>query len=321
MGKNYNFMKASLGMITIILLIFAPFLVGLPAFAQSTGGSGTSNLSISLDYDSSYSLETAEATHPLTIQTEYHLYHPGEAINVKGNLWTELVEKVENLDLVKVELRDGIGNVVAREDANVSNNGEFSTSLKLLDSAEKGTYTVSANAETDADALGIINSITSAALQSSIQIGVANLEEHQVNAENQDFVVTIASNSGISNFQFNQQDKKISFFVEGDAGTSGIAEITIPKSLLSGDMSVFVDQNLLEKENVLLKSSTEAAATFEINYHHSIHRVEIAGTSVVPEFSAAAIVMAGSIGAALAGLAFATRNARLAHRSSKSKRI
>src|SRR5215510_15507391 len=140
MGKNCYF-KVFLGMLIVILLIFAPFLVGMPAFAQSTGSYGNSNLSIS-DYDSSYSLETAEATHPLTIQTEYHLYHPGEAINVKGNLWTELVEKVENLDLVKVELKDGAGNVVAREVANVSNNGEFSLSLKLLDSAVQGSYTV-----------------------------------------------------------------------------------------------------------------------------------------------------------------------------------
>jgi hypothetical protein len=171
-----------------------------------------------------------------------------------------------------------------------------------LDSTGKGTYTVTTAIQVDADALGIIKTITSAALQSSMQIAVATPEEHQVSAENQDFTVTIASNSALSDFQFRQQEKKISFLVEGDAGTTGVTEISIPKKLLSGDMSVFVDQNLVTKENVLLKSDTEAQSTFEINYHHSIHRAEIAGTNVVPEFPIAMLAMAASIGSVIAML-------------------
>lgn len=292
--------------ITAILFIPMPTFVTSSAFGQESGNMTNDNSQTK--YESSYSIETSGATRPLTIGTEHHLYHPGETIRVGGSVWADLVEKVENLDLVKIELKDGMGNIVAREEANVSaSNGEYSTSLRLLDSAGKGLYTVSTNVEVDADALGIINTITSAALQSSIEIAVAPPEEHKVDAENQEFTVTIASNSGISNFNFNQQDKKISFFVEGDSGTTGITEITIPKRLLSVDMSVFVDQNLVAKEDVLLKSDSETETTFEINYHHSIHRVEVAGTNVVPEFPLATLVMAGSIASVIALFAIMTK--------------
>ena len=51
--------------------------------------------------------------------------------------------------------------------------------------------------------------------------------------------------------------------------------------------------------DVILKSETNTDVTFEINYSHSAHTVEVTGTNVVPEFPVAAIVMAAAVGSAI----------------------
>jgi hypothetical protein len=284
----------------IVILVSGPyFLITMPAYAQydtENSNQTSMNSEIKNEYVLSYPKATAEITTPVTVHIEHRLYAPGDSMAVTGSVWLELVERVDALDLVKVQITDGSGNVVARDDANVTADGSYETTLKLLDSAAKGTYTVEAKVELEGDALGIVNTITSAALQSSIQFAVAEPVEQPVNAEGQDFTVWIASNSAVENFEFKQQEKKVEFFVEGNDGTTGVTEITIPKELLSGQMTVLIDQNVVAKENVLLKSDTETATTFEINYKHSIHRVEVAGTNVVPEFPLSLLIMAAAIG-------------------------
>jgi hypothetical protein len=84
--------------------------------------------------------------------------------------------------------------------------------------------------------------------------------------------------------------------VEGNDGTTGVTEIRIPKAMLSGDMTVLIDQNIAVEDDVLLKSDTATETVLEINYKHSIHRVEVAGTNVVPEFPVAIVIMAITIG-------------------------
>lgn len=275
------------------------FLISTPAYAQNNteGSNQTSgDTEINSSYVLSYPVPTAEIMVPITVDIEHHLYHPGDSVIVSGSVWLELVERVDALEVVKIEMSDGSGNIVARDDANVTAEGDYTTTLRLLDAAEKGTYTVEARAEVEADALGIVKTLTSAALQSSIQFAVSDRVEHDVDAEGQNFAIWIASNSGVNAFEFQQQEKKVIFFVEGSDGTTGITEITIPKELLSGQMTVLIDQGLVAKENVLLKSDTEAEITFEINYKHSIHRVEVAGTNVIPEFPVTLIMMAAAIG-------------------------
>lgn len=258
--------------------------IPIPALAQSE-----------TEYRSSYAIPTAQASAPLTVQIEHHLYNPGDELTVRGAVWMEIVNRVDTLDLVRIEVKDSKGDIVVREDASVESDGNYSKTFMLLESAEQGTYTLEARIEIDADALGIVQTITSAALQSSIQFAVASPVTYSVDAENQDFAVYIASNSGVNDFQFRQEEKRVSFFVEGNADTNGVTEITIPKKLLSGQMTVLIDQNVVVEDSVLLKSDTATETTLEINYKHSIHRVEVAGTNVVPEFPVSMIIMAAAI--------------------------
>lgn len=271
-----------------------------------TSAGGTAELEG--DFVLSYPSTNATIVTPVSVKVESHLYHPGDSIEVTGSVLIELVNQVDALEIIKVEVSDAQGNVVLREDASIDQeDGTFVTSPLLLDSAQGGTYSVVARLEIEGDALGIVRAITSAALQSSVQFVVAEPVEHNITAENQAFAVWIASNSGVSGVELKQEEKKLAFYVEGETGTSGVTEISIPKELLSGEMNVFIDQNLVAKDDVLLKSSTEAETTLEINYGHSIRRVEVTGTNVVPEFPVSVVIAAASISMVIAVLTIFAR--------------
>jgi len=309
--RNSVFNKASVFATILILATSAILAMTAPAAAQDSS-SGTSssveaNTQVNTSYKSFYEVEAPQINTPVTVGLQYHLYRAGEEVAVQGSVWTELVERVESIKLVKIDVKDGGGNIVAREDATIEGNGEYATKFKLLDSANPGTYTVEVRIEIEADALGLVNAITSATLRSSMQFVVAIPSEHPLSVEGENFAVQIASNSGISDLQLKQQEKMISFFVEGDAGTTGVTEIKIPKKLLSGEVTVLMDQNIMLEQDVLLKSDTDAETTLEINYKHSIHRVEVAGTNVVPEFPVTGVVVAVAIASVIASLAVMKR--------------
>ena len=57
--------------------------------------------------------------------------------------------------------------------------------------------------------------------------------------------------------------------------------------------------DLASEGQVLLKSDTENQTTFEVNYSHSIHQIEVTGTTVAPEFPFVALIAAGAVGSAL----------------------
>src|SRR4029077_15685267 len=142
-----------------------------------------------------------------------------------------------------------------------------------------------------------------------------------VKAEGRDFKVDIASNSTVKNQEFNEQAKKISFHVEGQTGTRGVTQITIPKALLSGEITVSIDGVVIPPESgdVEVVSDTNQSMTLEINYHHSEHTVEVSGTSVVPEFPTSALVLAAAIGSIMAALAITNRKTGINGFLSKSK--
>ena len=70
------------------------------------------------------------------------------------------------------------------------------------------------------------------------------------------------------------------FRVEGETGTSGVTQVTIPKAMLSGEMTVMIDGQVVsfESNDVIVVSDTSAETTFEINYAHSEHEMAVTGT-------------------------------------------
>jgi hypothetical protein len=115
-------------------------------------------------------------------------------------------------------------------------------------------------------------------------IGTSNSFEVQAKSGEQ-FELEITSNSNVGNVEFRQEEKKVSFSVEGETGIRGAAEVTIPNAMLPGEMMmmvVLIDGEVVaaESNDIIVKSNTETDAMFGINYNHSEHTVEVTGRPV-----------------------------------------
>ena len=95
------------------------------------------------------------------------------------------------------------------------------------------------------------------------------------------YYVSIHSNSTVANFIFNQSLKQISFNIEGQSGTTGFCNVTIPKNLLEGPYSVMTDES---QPLAVDEQSNDSHSFLYFNYTHSLSIIRIEGTEVIPEF-------------------------------------
>lgn len=81
----------------------------------------------------------------LTVNVDKHHYEPGENVTIAGsittNLWSELDD---NANLVSLQVKDNKDVIVASEEAEISNVGEYSKTFKLSQDARHGAYIVDA---------------------------------------------------------------------------------------------------------------------------------------------------------------------------------
>jgi hypothetical protein len=103
--------------------------------------------------------------------------------------------------------------------------------------------------------------------------------------DEQIYEVGIFSNSTVTDFNFSQLAKSISFNVNGTTGTSGFCNITVPAELMSGDFSLYMDDVLLVEDVDYTEVYNGTHYAFSISYVHSSHIVEIISTNVVPDFA------------------------------------
>ena len=254
-------------------------------------------------YKPSYPKERADEKRQFVVHAEKHLYKPGEEVKLEGSIWTSLIDQIGgNISSVKLNVTDNKGNVTLdQKEAVVNDDGTFAASFTLPENAEQGSYFIDAMIELDADTLALQADLESN-LETSARFEVISPNAFAVKSEDgRSFNIDIASNSTVKEVEFKQQEKKISLHVEGQTGTRGITEITIPKALLSGQITVSIDGKVIppESSEVVTIADTDEGMTLEVNYHHSEHTIEIAGTSVVPEFPLAMMVMAAAIGSVI----------------------
>jgi parallel beta-helix repeat protein len=121
-----------------------------------------------------------------------------------------------------------------------------------------------------------------------------------------DYVITTVSNSTISDLNFNQTSKQLSFNVTGPSGTTGFCNITIPAELMSGDFTLYLDDVALVEGVDYVQSYNGTHYTFSVNYVHSSHMIELVSTEVVPDF-AAWLFLPFLMSATLLGFAFRKR--------------
>ena len=278
--------------------------------SQSTNMGANASVAAGASYKQSYPKEKADDKRPFTVHAENHLYKPGDKVTLEGSILSSLGSQITGgITNVKLNVTDNKGNVTAQKDAAVDGSGDFMTTLDLPANAEQGAYTINAIIDVKADILGTLGASVKSKLDTSAKFEVISPNAFAVNAEGKSFKVDIASNSTVKNQEFNEQAKKISFHVEGQTGTRGVTQITIPKALLSGEITVSIDGKVIppESSDVVVISDTNQTMTLEINYHHSEHTIEVSGTSVVPEFPMSVLVLAAAIGSIMAIVAITSR--------------
>ena len=242
-------------------------------------------------YANAYEKISAGSDDEFTVQAQRHLYKPGDSVTVDGSLWSSLMASLGNVSTVSIQVKDDDGNMVYDGKGQVNADGTYSTEFQLPSDAKKGAYNVDVTADVSADVLNNLALKTKGTLESSTKIVVVSPNAMSVKAEGHDFDVQVASNStSVTNLNFDEPNKKLSFTVEGDAGTKGVTEITIPKSLLNGDLTVMIDGQAMAQSDVVETADTDTETTLELNYHHSTHQIDIVGTNAVPEFGTMASV-------------------------------
>jgi len=103
--------------------------------------------------------------------------------------------------------------------------------------------------------------------------------------DEQIYEIGILSNSSITDFDFIQSEKSISFSVNGTTGTFGFCNITVPAELMWGDFSLCIDDIQLVKDVDYTEVYNGTHYSFSISYEHSSHKVDIISTNVIPDFS------------------------------------
>ena len=111
--------------------------------------------------------------------------------------------------------------------------------------------------------------------------------DHLIIADGIDFHVTTESNSTISNCQFNIGDKELLFNVAGTTSSYGFCKVTIPNELLGSPFNVTCDRQPVSE---VLSSDNGTHTWLQFTYPQSTNRIEITGTTVIPEFASAIIL-------------------------------
>ncbi len=263
-------------------------------------------------YKPAYPSAMADSRNSLTIQSDKHLYKPGEDVTLQGSVLASLLTDLGgDIDVVSIQVTDNKGTVVTEDDADIDTEGAYSMTFGLPEDAELGAYTMDGALDVEAGLLGALDASIAAKLNTTGKFEVVSPNAFAVNTEGRSFDVVIASNSSsVTAVAFEQAEKKVSFKVEGETGTRGVAQVTLPKELLAGQLMVSIDGRVVAEDSndVIVTSDTATEMTLEINYPHSEHTIEITGTSVVPEFPVSMVIMAAGIGSIVATVAIAGRS-------------
>lgn len=98
------------------------------------------------------------------------------------------------------------------------------------------------------------------------------------------YPVKICSNSTVSDFYFLYSLMRISFYVNGTIGTTGVFNVTIPSEFMSTEFTIFKDEKPLVKNTDYIETFNSTHYLFTIKYEHRTHLIEIFANNNIPEF-------------------------------------
>lgn len=94
------------------------------------------------------------------------------------------------------------------------------------------------------------------------------------------YPVLVDANSTLYGFRFDPADPRLILNLSGDAGTVGFCNVTFPSALLGGPYLC----NLDDVPVTTVETGNATHAALYVTYTHSVHTLEIVGTTVIPEF-------------------------------------
>lgn len=114
----------------------------------------------------------------------------------------------------------------------------------------------------------------------AVTVGHPLVYQQKVLRNGNSYIVSVSTNSTITNFQFDSSANTESYEVEGANGTIGYCNVTIPRSLLNGSFNVQVDG--ITTYHSLNQNATDSILYF--TYKNGDHLVEISAPAI-PEFT------------------------------------
>ena len=263
--------------------------------ASGSNVSASASASQQSSYKSSYGKRDSGE---FVVTTDHHLYKPGDSVNIQGEVSSQLRSSLQIIQ-VMLEVLDNNNDTIDTKATQVNSDGSYGTTIVLPPQAKKGAYTIQASLQVKADVLSALSAEVKAQLQTSNKFVVispnAFAVKANVNGQDKNYQIQIASNSTVSNVSLDVGQKKLTFTVEGQSGTQGVTQITIPKEMLSGNLQVLIDGVAVSDSDVIVAGDNSTQTTLELNYHHSTHEVTIEGTNVVPEFPISTVLLTTGI--------------------------
>jgi hypothetical protein len=125
-------------------------------------------------------------------------------------------------------------------------------------------------------------------------------KSHALNVNKTAFTVDSFSTSSVTGLNLHQEEKKLEVKLSKSSKESELAfiHLTFPKTLLSGNFLVRIDQS--DSQHPFFAVANDTHSRVIIEYEPGDRTIEIVGTSVVPEFGSASTLLA------MAALTFAS---------------
>jgi len=117
------------------------------------------------------------------------------------------------------------------------------------------------------------------------------------------FDVEITSNFDVTDIEFNKDDKRLTFFFKSSI-QNNLAEIQIPKNLINGNFTILLN----DRELFPIVKGNEKISFITVEFDGTgLNRLDIIGTTYLPEFEFASIIL----GSSLLGIIFLKRIKKL----------
>ena len=107
-------------------------------------------------YKNEYDKISADSNDEFTVQSQRHLYKPGDNVTIQGSIWSNLMTSLGNANTVSIQVKDNDGNVVYNGKRQIDASGDYTAQFQLPSDAKKGAYTVDVNTDVSSDVLNTL---------------------------------------------------------------------------------------------------------------------------------------------------------------------